>query len=150
MIVIPCFAVTYFYLKIFIKTAQVKKRAKSHDYFKQKKLNNSFKISKGLFASFFLCVASVLPYGLVIILDYEDTFPRSIHLYVMLFARINSVLNPILYATTNALFRDGFKNFFYLIFNKKKYHYSLPKRGLEFKKQLIIRKEIFVPKTLIK
>jgi len=118
---IPCFAVTYFYLKIFIKTAQIKKRAKSHDYFKQKKLNYSFKISKGLFSSFFLCVASVLPYGLVIIL-----------------------------ATTNALFREGFKNFFYLIFNKKKYHYSLPKRGLEFKKQLIIRKEIFVPKTLIK
>jgi hypothetical protein len=46
----------------------------------------------------------------------------------MLFARINSVLNPLLYATTNALFREGFKNFFYLIFNKKNYHYILPKR----------------------
>ena len=115
MILVPCFFVTFFYLQIFSKTFQSRLRASSYNYFKKKKLDTSIKISKGLFASFILVVITVLPYGILIMIDFEDKLPRSFHLYTMLFARINSSLNPILYGITNPLFRYGYKNFLRVI-----------------------------------
>ena len=55
-----------------------------------------------------------LPYGLACIFDFENKWPRSIHIYTMLFAHINSSLNPLVYAFSNPLFQKGYKN----IFNK--------------------------------
>ena len=56
-------------------------------------------------------------------IDFEDKLPKAYHLYSMLFARINSSLNPILYGLTNPLFQRGFKNFFNFIFCRKEYSY---------------------------
>ncbi len=44
--------------------------------------------------------------------------------------KINSFLNPILYATSCSLFLKGYKNFIYLIFNRKNYSYSIVQKEL--------------------
>lgn len=57
-------------------------------------------------------------------IDFEDKLSKVYHLYSMLFARINSSLNPILYGLTNPQFKRGYKNFFNFIFCRKDYSYD--------------------------
>ncbi len=95
-----------------------KKGRKSNDDFKR-----SLKLAKGLFASFllfticwfeFFCSINFfinnplkfsytnrLPYGLVVMIDFEDKFPPAVHAYTMAIAHFNSSLNPVLYAVAN-------------------------------------------------
>ena len=51
--------------------------------------------------------------------DFRDQLPRTIHMYAVFFAHLNSSLNPILYAITNPCFRRGYKNFINFIFFKR-------------------------------
>ena len=43
--------------------------------------------------------------------DFQDRYSRSVHLFTVLVAHLNSALNPVLYAVSNPLFRRGYKNF---------------------------------------
>jgi hypothetical protein len=61
-------------------------------------LRKSLKLAKGLFASFMLFTLCWLPYGIVVMIDFEDKFPASVITYTMDIAHFNSTLNPILYA----------------------------------------------------
>jgi hypothetical protein len=56
------------------------------------------KLAKGLFASFILFTICWLPYGLVVIADFDDNLPGSVITYTMTIAHFNSTLNPVLYA----------------------------------------------------
>ena len=58
-------------------------------------------------------------------IDFKDELPRSAHMYPILLAHINSSLNPILYAFTNSNFKRGYINFFYFLFDKKNYLFSI-------------------------
>ena len=60
-----------------------------------------------------------LPYGVVVIWDEHDTFPKTAHVYTMLFAHLNSSLNPLLYAISNPLYQKGYVNFLYWMICKK-------------------------------
>ncbi len=39
--------------------------------------------------------------------------------------RINSCLNPLLYCLTSTLFKKGFKNIYFVLFNRKEYSFSI-------------------------
>lgn len=75
---------------------------------KSKELNKSLKIAKGLFASFMLFTLCWLPYGMIVMTDFQDRLPRSAQEYSMLVAHLNSSLNPLLYAMFNPAFQRGY------------------------------------------
>jgi hypothetical protein len=123
-IMIPCLLLFFFYLRIFTQTIRVRQRAQNHNQFNRRgKLDLTFSI--GLFSSLIIFSVTFVPYFILLIVDYEDKLPRAFHLYGLIFIRINSCLNPILYGTTNKTFENGYKNFLNFIFNKNEYEYSL-------------------------
>jgi hypothetical protein len=84
-----------------------------------KDFHKSIRIAKGLFASFLLFTICWLPYGLIVMSDYNDRFPRAAHMYSMMFAHLNSALNPLLYAFFNPAFQRGYISFFKMIIHGK-------------------------------
>jgi len=121
---VPCLLLFFFYLRIFTHTIRVRQRAQNHNQLNRRsKIDLTFSI--GLFSSLIIFSVTFVPYFILLIVDYEDKLPRAFHLYGLIFIRINSCLNPILYGTTNTTFKDGYKNFLNLIFNKNEYEYSL-------------------------
>ncbi|CAF0837503.1 unnamed protein product [Brachionus calyciflorus] len=127
-IVIPCVLIAVCYIRIFMysRTAKLKVapseksgKSKSNDFKK------SLKIAKGLFASFMLFTACWVPYGLVVMTDYHDHYPRTVHMYTMVVAHFNSALNPILYAAFNPAFQRGYRNFFRVLLLKGKKEASI-------------------------
>ena len=122
-IMVPCLLLFFFYLRIFTHTIRVRQRAQNHNQLNRRsKIDLTFSI--GLFSSLIIFSVTFVPYFILLIVDYEDKLPRAFHLYGLIFIRINSCLNPILYGTTNTTFKDGYKNFLNLIFNKNEYEYS--------------------------
>lgn len=108
-IVIPCGAIFFCYMKVFIFSYKSKNKLKSSTSDTQ-----SIRLAQGLFASFMLFTICWLPYGLIVIFDFEDKLPRSAVMFSMTFAHLNSALNPILYAIFNSSFRSGYV----ILFNK--------------------------------
>jgi len=58
-------------------------------------------------------------------IDFEDTLPGAYRRHGLILARINSCLNPLLYGLTNTIFRKGFENFYFFLFNRKEYSFSI-------------------------
>jgi hypothetical protein len=125
---LPCIILAFLYFKIFKFTYDAKKRALTQDFVTNKKVKLSLSFSKGMFASYFCFMIAFLPYGIILILDFDNSLPRYIHMLGYILIKFNSVLNSILYGTTCGLFWKGYKNFLNLIFNKKEYSYSLIKK----------------------
>jgi len=125
---LPNFIVAFFYFKIFKTTYDARKRALTQDFVTNKKVKLSLSFSRGMFASFFFFMIAFLPYGIILILDFDNSLPRYIHMSGYILVKFNSILNSILYGTTCELFWKGYKNFLNLIFNKKEYSYSLIKK----------------------
>jgi len=125
---LPMIMVAFIYFKIFKTTYDAKKRALTKDFVTNKKVKLSLSFSKGMFASYFFFMIAFLPYGIIVILDFDNSLPRYIHMLGYIVIKFNSVLNSILYGTTCELFWKGYKNFLNLIFNKKEYSYSLIKK----------------------
>ena len=65
-----------------------------------------------------------LPYGLAVMADFSNKWPKAVHMYTMLFAHMNSALNPLVYAVSNPLFQRGYKN----LFNKMAFWKSKTKK----------------------
>jgi hypothetical protein len=99
----------YFYYKIFMKLADSRSRVLNYNYFKKNEIKYSIKTSKGLFLSFLFFGFSWLSYfGAMLAKSYHfNLIPQTMYLYMLLFSRTNSVFNPILYYTTNSLFKNG-------------------------------------------
>jgi hypothetical protein len=127
-IFVPNILVAFFYFKIFKTTYDAKKRALTKDFVTNKKVKLSLSFSKGMFASYFFFMIAFVPYGTVLILDFDNGLPRYIHMLGYILVKFNSILNSILYGTTCELFWKGYKNFLNLIFDKKNYSYSLIKK----------------------
>ena len=49
-------------------------------------------------------------------IDFQNNWPRTVHMYTMLFAHMNSALNPVLYALSNPLFQRGYVNLLKMLF----------------------------------
>ena len=45
---------------------------------------------------------------MIVMLDYGDRLPRSVYMFTMAVAHLNSSMNPLLYALTNPLFQKGY------------------------------------------
>jgi len=143
---LPCIVLNFFYIRIFISTVQAKRRAISHNQLKQKKAKIDYKFSVGLFASLFLFTCTLIPYSIMLIVDYEDKLHKVFHMYGLVLMRINSCLNPVLYFLTNPMFRKGYKNFYYFLFNRKKYSFSIVKKEKMLLNERLLQKEIKMKK----
>ncbi|RNA16468.1 melatonin receptor type 1B-B-like [Brachionus plicatilis] len=122
-IVVPCILIAICYLRIFIYSSKIKSKvlaSESSGKRKSSDLRKSLRIAKGLFASFTLFAACWMPYGLVVMTDYQDRYYRTAHMYTMSIAHLNSSLNPILYAVFNPAFQKGYVNFFRLLTFKRR------------------------------
>ena len=144
---LPCVILNYFYIQIFTTTVQTKRRAFSQNKLDQKKAKIDYKFSIGLFASLFLFTCTLVPYSIMLIVDYEDKFHRVFHMYGLVLMRINSCLNPVLYFLTNPMFRKGYKNFYYFLFNRKEYSFSIVKKEKKLLNERLLQKEIALKKS---
>lgn len=107
---VPCAAIFYFYFRIFYFTIKSKGKSKSSN------TRQSLRITKGLFSYFMLFSLCWVPFGFIVLIDYEDKFPRSALMYTMTLAHFNSALNPILYAIFNTSLRQGYVHLFKKMF----------------------------------
>lgn len=103
----------YFYYRILKKVIETRTRVVGYNYFKKNQHRNFYRSTKGLFYSFLFFAFAFFPYfSLILIKDFQEIVPRFFYLYLFLFARSNSIFNPILYSLTNPLFKRGFKLLF--------------------------------------
>ena len=117
-IVIPCLAILFCYIQIFLYSYRSKKKMNTNGSHATSLHNhhNSLRLAKGLFAAFMLFTICWLPYGLVVMIDFEDKFPRSVVMFTMAIAHLNSSLNPVLYGIFNSAFRRGYNILFRRLF----------------------------------
>ena len=135
--VISPFALIFFcYIRIFIYTIKAKKRAITYKKIQEKRIDLKFSI--GLFSSIILFVFTYIPFSIILMIDYKDTLPAVYHLYGLVLMRINSCLNPLLYGLTNTLFKKGFKNIYFLLFNRKEYSF------IEVKEKKILNERLLL------
>ena len=114
------FLLPFFYFSIFRSIVEARSRTISYNYERRREQKFLYKTSKGLFYSFLFFMCAFLPYFcLIMIKDYQNSIPRFFYLYMLLFARANSVFNPILYRSTNSLFKPSFNRIFVYIMCKK-------------------------------
>ena len=52
-------------------------------------------------------------------IDFENKFPRSVIIYSMQLAHLNSAFNPILYGMFNPAYQKGYKRFINFMLHKK-------------------------------
>ena len=109
-IILPCVVILQFYVRIFIFTYKSRNKAKSSSAIK------SIRLAKSLFVSYMLFTVCWLPYGLVVMIDFEDKLPRSVIMFTMTLGHFNSSLNPIFYLIFNSDFRRGCVTFFSKVF----------------------------------
>jgi hypothetical protein len=109
-IIIPCIAIFLFYVRIFYYSYKSGHRSNSSS------ANKSVRLAKGLFASFMLYSLCWMPYGLFVLINFYDKFPRSVMMYTMTLGHLNSSLNPIIYFIFNSAFRHGSANLFNKVF----------------------------------
>ena len=114
ILLINGFILPYFYYKIFMKLADSRSRVSNYNYFKKNEIKYSIKTSKGLFLSFlFFGFAYLFYFGAMLAKSYHfNLIPQTLYLYMFIFSRTNSVFNPILYYTTNSLFKKGLLKLF--------------------------------------
>jgi hypothetical protein len=103
-IVVPCICTFFFYLRIYLYANKARIAVNSNV---NNELRSSLGVAKSLFSSFMLFTLCWLPYGVIVMVDFNDTFPRAAVEYSMTIAHLNSSLNPLLYAFFNPSFRKG-------------------------------------------
>ena len=109
-VVIPCMLTVFFYINIFIYSHKSKSKSNSSNS------SQSSRLAKGLFVSFMVYAACWMPFGLVVLVDFQDRLPRSVIMYTMTLGHFNSSLNPIIYFVFNSAFRSGCLNLFNKVF----------------------------------
>ena len=105
-VAIPFNAIFFCYSKIYIFTQKSKNRSNSSG------LNRSIHLAKTFFASFMVYSICWMPFGIVLLLDFDSKLPKSVVVYSIALAILNSSLNPIIYAIFNSNFRNSFVNLF--------------------------------------
>ena len=109
-VIIPCVVIFLFYVRIFYYSYKSGQRSNSSS---DKK---SIRLAKGLFASFMIYTLCWMPYGLVVLINFYDQFPRTVMMFTMTLGHLNSSLNPIIYFYFNSTFRRGCLNLFSKVF----------------------------------
>ena len=107
-VTIPCIGIFFCYSRIYVFARKSKNKSKSLS------LNKSIRLAKILFASFMLYTICWMPFGFVVLFDFDDKVPRSLVLYSVALGLLNSSLNPIIYSVFNSNFRKSCG----IIFNK--------------------------------
>ena len=122
LLVLCGFILPFFYFKIFIHLKKSKIRTHTSNNFCQNNaLDSTLRLSNGLFLSvIFFCIAYLSYLLFILAKTYENTFSKIFYKYLFLFARSNSLLNPVIYATTNSLFIKAYERIFPLCFPKIK------------------------------
>jgi hypothetical protein len=143
-VILPFILIIICYIKIFIHTIEAKQRAITHQKFQKHKIDLKFSI--GLFLSILLFVFTYVPFAIILMIDYNDTLPAAYHLYGLVLMRINSCLNPLLYGLTNTVFRKGFQNIYFLLFNRKQYSFSIEVKEKKLLNERILLQEFELKK----
>ncbi|XP_070557381.1 melatonin receptor type 1B-A-like [Ptychodera flava] len=91
-----------------------------------------------IFAVFSVCW---LTYGMVVMIDFEDSLSQTTHVIVWIIAHSSSTLDPVIYCMTNKQFRDNFKSIF-KCFPKRRTNVSLrPSSGSNFSRSNAVKVE---------
>jgi hypothetical protein len=143
-VILPFILIIICYIKIFIHTIEAKQRVITHQKFQKHKIDLKFSI--GLFLSILLFVFTYVPFAIILMIDYNDTLPAAYHLYGLVLMRINSCLNPLLYGLTNTVFRKGFQNIYFLLFNRKQYSFSIEVKEKKLLNERILLQEFELKK----
>lgn len=94
------------YSRIFVFTHKSRNTSKSSS------VTRSIHLAKTFFVSFLLYNICWMPFGLVIVLDFDNKLPMSFVMYSIASGILNSALNPIIYVAFNSNFRKSCENLF--------------------------------------
>ena len=112
----PIALISICYLKIFLYVRASKKRVAKLLQFNSnlvdkptvKRMKESMKLARTLFAIFVAFALCWSPYAIVIMADYHDTWSVEPHLFSVMLAHTSSSVNCLLYGLTNSHFRKGY------------------------------------------
>jgi hypothetical protein len=106
---LPLVTAFSFYMRIFKNSTFIKKKALSYGIVQYNEMVYSLNVTQGGFASFVLFLFTYFPYICILIVDYKNLLPISVHIYLLLLSHFNSVFNPAVYCITNTLFFKGYR-----------------------------------------
>ena len=86
--ILPMLIAIFFYSKIFEKTYEAKAKLKQNEKKKLKRIQESLKFSKGIFASVLMYLISVLPMSLTFLIDRDNKMSGVFYLYTFYFSRL--------------------------------------------------------------
>ncbi len=107
----------FFYYRIYVCLKQSKSRAVSNSL-KTNLAMFDFELNKGLLFSLMFFSFTYFSFSLLI---FTRNYSCFVCKYLFLISRMNPVLNPILYATTNSMFRNAYAKIFSFLFYKIKH-----------------------------
>jgi hypothetical protein len=109
-IIIPSMCFSIYYSRIYVFARKSKKKSKSSS------VNRSIHLAKTFFVSFMVYTICWMPFGFIVVFDFDNKLPRSVVMYSTALGIINSSLNPIIFVVFNSNFRKSCDNLFHKIF----------------------------------
>ncbi|KAL4226622.1 Melanopsin [Mactra antiquata] len=114
---IPSLVTGICYLKIYLFVRSHRRRVKAHQgsTAQNSPFMKNIRLAKTLFVIYAVFITCWAPYALLIVLDSQDTYPHSVHVYITAFAHLHPSLNWFIYYITNRKFKNAYNNLFYKI-----------------------------------
>lgn len=107
---IPSIVTGLCYVKIYLYVRKHKKRMRKQNHVGSSILfTRHFHLTRTLFIIYAVFVTCWVPYALLIVIDYTDSFPHEIHVYITMFAHLHPSINWLIYLVTNKKFADAYK-----------------------------------------
>ena len=127
IVALPILVISYSFLRIYLHVRASRLRVRrqkdillSPTSEKQTKTipsrrNKSVHLALMLFISFSVFAVCWAPYAILVVVDFADTLPMPLYLYILMLAHLHSSANWLVYAATNQHFRCGYRLAFSLI-----------------------------------
>ena len=105
-IIIPSMCFSICYSRIYVFARKSKKKSKSSS------VNRSIHLAKTFFVSFMVYTICWMPFGFIVVFDFDNKLPRNVVMYSVALGILNSSLNPIIFVVFNSNFRKSCENLF--------------------------------------
>ncbi|XP_077863871.1 LOW QUALITY PROTEIN: melanopsin-B-like [Saccoglossus kowalevskii] len=69
------------------------------------------RLLKMIFAIFAVFILCWVPYGIVVLIDFQDRLSQTVHIIVWVIAHASAALDPVIYAVTNKRFQQSMRSY---------------------------------------
>nr|AKQ63072.1 orphan G-protein coupled receptor 64 [Platynereis dumerilii] len=107
----PVVIISFSYLKIFLHVRASRRKVATMagaNAATKKQEQSSLKLARSFFIIFMIFVGCWSPYAILVLVDWNDSLPLNVHLFILMVAHLHASLNPLVHAITNTHFRKGY------------------------------------------